>query len=169
MAHSSAYGDYFNDKYLYSPHSFLVLRTLNLACSFISLVACIITIAVYVLLRWLYKCRASRVSLRCVFFSTVMNMGNAICDISVSLIPDESVACYPLAIINNYCAVASSAFLTLIGVNLLVVFVFQLKHKEYHEHLYYIFALLYSLISLALPIYYTQAPCDLEEGNHTCW
>ncbi|ORY94706.1 hypothetical protein BCR43DRAFT_564967 [Syncephalastrum racemosum] len=169
MAHTSSYDDYFNNKYLYPPHSFIVLRTLNVVCSLLSLLGCITTISVYVLLRWLYKYKASRVSLRCVFFSTIMNMGNAICDMSFAFIPDTSSACYPLAIVNNYCAVASSAFLTLIGVNLLVVFVFQLKHKKYHEYIYYIFALLYSVVSLALPIYYVQAPCAPEGENHTCW
>lgn len=163
------YLDYFDDRILYSYNCFNILRTITVICAFVSIVACLTTIIVYLLLRWLYKAKASRVSLRCVILSIIATMLSAIFDIVSVHISEASSPCFYIAVVNQYCTVASTAFLTLIGVNLLVVFVFHLKHKKYLEHVYYTAALLYSLGSLAMPIYHTLHPCVQNNGRNTCW
>ncbi|KAG2223372.1 hypothetical protein INT45_002867 [Circinella minor] len=146
------------------------LRTATLVCSSISLVASFVTIVTYVYLRSTYRQRADRVSLRCVLFAALADMTASIMSISIVLLPDSSKHCLPTAIVFMFFAVVAAGFLTMIGVNLVIIFVLNIKYSTLRlQIIYFITVSIYSLLSIIGPIYITEHPCALPEDDATCW
>ena len=146
------------------------LRTATLICSCLSLAASCITAVTYVYLRSAYRQRADRVSLRCVWFAALANIIVSIMDMLIVLVPDNSRHCPTTSVTFMFFAVVTAGFLTIIGVNLVIVFVLNLKYSIlYLQVSYFIAVSLYSLVSIIGPIYISSHPCSPPTGDTTCW
>ena len=146
------------------------LRTATLICSCLSLVASFITASTYVYLRSTYRQRADRVSLRCVWFAALANIIVSIMDILIILVPDNSRHCPATSVTFMFFAVVAAGFLTIIGVNLVIVFVLNIKYSTVRlQVIYFIAVSLYSLLSIIAPIYISTHPCSNPAGDTTCW
>ncbi|CEP16578.1 hypothetical protein [Parasitella parasitica] len=96
---------------------------------------------------------ANRVSLRCVFMASLMNLINSIFDIAIVLIVGDTYACRASAMISMLTRVMSAVFLTLVGVNLVLVFVCNVNASARRlERIYYPSAFAYGLLTITMPI-----------------
>ncbi|KAI7859712.1 hypothetical protein BDC45DRAFT_496645 [Circinella umbellata] len=146
------------------------LRTTTLICCSISLVASFVTVVTYAYLRLTYRQRADRVSLRCVLFAALADMIASTMSITTVLIPDTSKHCLPAAVVFMFFAVVAAGFLTTIGVNLVIIFVLNIKYSTLRLRIiYYITITVYSLLSIIGPIHISKHPCSLPKEDSTCW
>ena len=146
------------------------LMTTTLICCSLSLVASFVTVVTYAYLRLTYRQRADRVSLRCVLFAAIADMIASTMSITTVLIPDTSKHCLPAAVVFMFFAVVAAGFLTTIGVNLVIIFVLNIKYSTLRLRIiYYITITVYSLLSIIGPIYISKHPCSLPKEDSTCW
>ncbi|KAI9471360.1 hypothetical protein BDB00DRAFT_943713 [Zychaea mexicana] len=150
---------------------FISLRTAAVACSSLSLFASFITSVTYVCLRLIYRSRADRVSLRCVWVASFANVVVAILNIAVVAIDDASRFCLSSGVALQFFGILGTGFLTIVGINLLIVFVlnFNRTSKRRLQLFYFSFILLYCLCSIVFPTYVAQHPCVSAGGHSSCW
>lgn len=127
--------------------------TATVVTSVISIIATLSIIASYIYVRYNNPSKADRVSLRCVFMSSIMNLINSIFDICTILKDGDNVFCKTTSIITMFTTIMGVIFLTLVGINLILVFVFKVKNSVRElECIYYSVAVLYALIAISVPI-----------------
>lgn len=88
---------------------------------------------------------ANRVSLRCVFLFSLEDVINDILYITMAFIRDDNRFCTPAGVIVQFSDVLSATLLTLVRLNLLLVFVNIVPRKDLLERFYYPIALIYIL------------------------
>lgn len=139
--------------------------------SVISIIATVAIISAYVYIRLNNPAKANRVSLRCVFLSSVMNLINSIFDICTILKDGDTAFCRATSIITLFTRIMGVIFLTLVGVNLILVFVFKVKTNVRElECIYYCVAVLYGLVSISVPIsLQSQEKADEIVKNYRCY
>jgi hypothetical protein len=81
--------------------------------------------------------KANRVSLRCAFFCSLADVTNDILYITMTLIRGGSRLCTPAGVIVQFSNIFCATFLTLVGLNLLLVFVINAPRKDLLEKFYY--------------------------------
>lgn len=143
----------------------------TLATSAISITATILIIISYIFIRFNNPSKADRVSLRCVCMASVMNLINSVFDICTILLDGDTVFCKSTAIITMFTRIMGVVFLTVVGINLILVFVVKVKNTIRElERIYYSMALLYGLISISVPIS-EQSRNETDEivKNYKCY
>jgi hypothetical protein len=88
----------------------------------------------------------------------------------VVLVYGDSTSCKASAVITMFAMVMSATFLTLVGVNLVMVFVFDVKYSPSQlECAYYLCALVYGLITISVPIYKESIAGFDYDTNYRCY
>ncbi|KAI7907234.1 uncharacterized protein BX663DRAFT_495279, partial [Cokeromyces recurvatus] len=138
---------------IYTAKQYQALMKLVLVTSSISLFSSFAVVFSYLYLRISHPDKANRVSLHCVFFATFMDLLNTVFSIIIILIYGDTAICRTSIIFIMFSRIMSTNLLTIVGVNLVLVFVFHIScpaHKL--ERTYYLFAFIYALITLIIPI-----------------
>ncbi|KAG2197620.1 hypothetical protein INT47_006683 [Mucor saturninus] len=145
--------------------------TATIVSSVISIVATIAIIAAYIYVRLNNPGKADRVSLRCVFLSSLMNLINSIFDICTILKDGDTAFCRATSIITLFTRIMGVIFLTLVGINLILVFVFKVKTNVRElESIYYCVAVLYGLVTISVPIsLQSHEKADEIVKNYRCY
>lgn len=130
------------------------LAKANIATTSISMFSSILIIIHYIILRHKDLDKANRVSLRCVFLASWMNMIDSIFDLSTILVSGDTAFCRSSAIITMFARVMSCTLLSLVGINLVLVFVMNIRPSTARriEWGYYLGAFIYALITVSVPI-----------------
>lgn len=122
--------------------------------SSISIFACILIILSYIYLNVYHSHKANRVSLRCVFLASIMNLINSLCNVLTLLQSGNTPLCKASATITMFSRVMGAAFLTIVGINLVLVFVLNVPYTANQlEWIYYPGALLFGIITAIAPIF----------------
>lgn len=131
------------------------LAKATIATTIISMLSSILIIVHYILMRYKEPEKANRVSIRCVFSASWMNLIDSIFDLCTILVIGDTAFCKSSAIITMFARVMSSTLLSLVGVNLVLVFVINVKGStaRHLEWGYYLGAFIYALITISVPIY----------------
>lgn len=123
--------------------------------SAISILCSLLIIISYIYVKAHDPKKIDRISLRCVFASSVMNLLNSALDITTTQIYSGSTLCKTTATITMFARIMCSIFLTLVGINLVLVFVLNVPYSPHElERVYYPMAFLYGLIASIVPIIY---------------
>lgn len=121
--------------------------------SSISIFSCILIILSYIYLKTYHSNKANRVSLRCVFLASIMNLINSTFNIFTLLQCGNTTLCKASSVVTMFSRVMGAAFLTIVGINLVLVFVFNVAYTANQlERIYYPGTLLFGLITAILPI-----------------
>ncbi|KAI8141412.1 hypothetical protein BJV82DRAFT_670695 [Fennellomyces sp. T-0311] len=149
---------------------FSELQQATLICSGLSLSVSLFTTLFYLNLRAFYRDRSDRVSLRCVFFSSMANTVGSCMDIIIVCVMDDAKCCLPAGVVTMFFAMLATGSLTAVGVNLLLVFVLNCKFNKYRlQAVYFTCIVAYSLLSIVMPIKIMHHPCVTPEGRFSCW
>lgn len=145
--------NYMTTEILYDITQYVKLLKAGSATSAISMFCSILIIVAYIHLRISQPDKAKRISLRCVFMASIMNLINSVFDIVIITIYGDTYLCRASSIIVMFTRVMSTEFLALVGVNLVLVFVFNVSTSAYRlECIYYSSAIIYGLITIIIPI-----------------
>lgn len=130
------------------------LAKATIATTTISMLSSILIIVHYILMRCKEPDKANRVSLRCVVSASCMNLIDSIFDLCTILVYGDTAFCKSSAVITMFARVMSSTLLSLVGVNLVLVFVINIKGSTARqlEWGYYLGAFIYALITISVPI-----------------
>lgn len=147
----------------------LNIRHATIATSSISLFSSALIIIVYTYMIVHHREKANRVSLRCVFLCCLSNVINVIPYLVMALIRGDNPFCTPAGVIVQFTNILSATLLTLVGINLLLVFVINVPRKNLLERFYYPTALVYSIGSIILPAYTVITDPSQFEEQLNCW
>ncbi|GAN07384.1 hypothetical protein MAM1_0159d06881 [Mucor ambiguus] len=157
------------DVFKYTIKEFVALRQVTLALSSLSLVFSTLIIAVYIYMLMYHRKQANRVSLRCVFLCSVADLLNATLSICITNQRGDSQFCRASSVIIEFANIWSATLLTLVGLNLVLIFVVNVKRRDLLEKLYYPCAVAYTFAGVAMPIH-QQATKNLRPFEHySCW
>ncbi|KAI8991247.1 hypothetical protein BDF20DRAFT_997167 [Mycotypha africana] len=157
--------------FIYTVPQYLTLMRATVATSAISIVCSFLIISAFLYLRLFTPKRANRISLRCVFMASIMNLFNAAFDILIVTIFGESITCRAGNIIVQFTRIMSGAFLATVGLNLVVVFVFNHSKSSARrlELYYYPCITVYGLIAIAVPLAeMARSPLNTQD-NISCF
>lgn len=139
--------------YLYDLQQYDKLLKARCAASAVSVLSSLIIVICYLHLRVSRPDKANRVSLRCVFMASIMNLINSVFDIVIVLIHGDTYICRASAILAMLTRAMSAVFLTLVGINLVLVFVCNVDTLAKRlEYIYYPGACVYGLVTIVVPI-----------------
>ncbi|KAL9540746.1 hypothetical protein MBANPS3_009513 [Mucor bainieri] len=139
--------------YIYDLQQYIKLLKACCATSAVSVLSSLIISICYLHLRVSQPEKANRVSLRCVFLASIMNLINSVFDIVIVLIYGDTYVCRASAIVAMFTRVMSVVFLALVGINLVLVFVCNVGTSAKRlEYIYYPSAFVYGLITITVPI-----------------
>lgn len=126
----------------------------TIVSSSISIFASTLIIISYIYLKAYHPNKANRVSLRCVFLSSIMNLVNSSFDIFTLQQYSGTSLCKVSATITMVTRVMGATFLALVGINLVLVFVFNVVYTAKQlERIYYPCAAAFGFITAVVPIY----------------
>ncbi|KAI9483016.1 MAG: hypothetical protein EXX96DRAFT_556540 [Benjaminiella poitrasii] len=137
----------------YTRQEFFTLKRTTVVTAAISLYSAVLIIVIYIYMLIYHRSKANRVSLRCVFMCTLSDAVNAIMNISMTNQRGDTQFCRAAGIILEFSNILSASLLTLVGLNLVLIFVINIKRKDLLEKFYYPSAVLYTLIGISIPIY----------------
>ncbi|KAI8887108.1 hypothetical protein K501DRAFT_269079 [Backusella circina FSU 941] len=140
-----------------------VLSVLSLISS-----ALIILFYIYMLLR--HKKRANRVSLRCVFLCSIADTLTAIMNIAIVFQKGDSRFCRAASVITVNTNIWSATLLTIVGLNLMLIFVLNVNRKDLLERFYYLAAVIYTTAGTIVPLYQEVTKKSTSELDQLrCW
>lgn len=151
----------------YTEGEFFSLQQANIAASSISLVASICVVLTYIYMLVYHGKKANRVSLRCVFLCSVSEALSSIMSIVVTT--DKVYFCNAANIVIGFTSIFSSAALTIVGINLILIFVINVKRRDVLERFYYPILVIYSIVGALAPIYRHIGVNSTNTGDHSCW
>lgn len=152
------------DEILFTPNQYRHLIKAAIATSSISLLSSLCITIAFIYLHLKQPDRANRVSLRCVFSASLMNLMYTAFNLGIMLAFGDTLFCKVSSILNIFSQIMSGAFLTIVGINLVLVFVLNVHYTAKQlERFYYPGAFVYGLIAVSVPIsqiiddkYYSQ-------------
>lgn len=151
----------------YTNEEFISLQQANIAASIISLVFSLFVVLFYIYMLVYHRKKANRVSLRCVFLSSLSEALSSIMSIVVTT--DKVRFCNAANIVIGFTSIFSSAALTIVGLNLILIFVINVKRRDVLEKFYYPTLVVYSIIGALAPIYRHIGGNLADNGNYSCW
>jgi Na+-transporting NADH:ubiquinone oxidoreductase subunit NqrB len=162
---------YFDDNfYIYDPRQYTELKIGTIVASSLSMVSSLLVIISYLYLTKYNASKAKRVSLRCVFMACVMNLMNAIFDITSVIGRGDTPYCRASNMIIMFGGAMCATFLAIVGINLVLVFVINVKISASKlERVYYPCGILYGLFTLAVPIYETARDPQAGGSEFLCY
>jgi hypothetical protein len=139
---------------IYTLSRYRALLHATVATSAISILCSLLIIVIYLYFRMNSTSKANRLSLRCVFSASLMNLINAMFDIVIVLLYGDTAICRASTVITMFTRVMSASFLALVGLNLVLVFVLDVPTStKATEWYYYIGAIVYGVATISVPIY----------------
>ncbi|KAK4509633.1 uncharacterized protein ATC70_006935 [Mucor velutinosus] len=153
----------------YTVKEFVALRQVTLALSSLSLVFSTMIIAVYIYMLMRHRKQANRVSLRCVFLCSVADLLNATLSICITSQKGDSQFCRASSVIIEFANIWSATLLTLVGLNLVLVFVVNVKRRDLLEKFYYPCAVAYTFAGVAVPIQQQVETNSRSFEHYSCW
>lgn len=151
----------------FTEKEFYSLQQANIAASSISLVASTCVVFTYIYMLIYHRKKANRVSLRCVFMCSISEAVSSVIGIVVTT--DIVYYCHAAYIVLGFTSIFSSAALTIVGVNLILVFVINVKRRDILERFYYPIIVIFSLVGSLAPIYREITVSSTSKGEYTCW
>ena len=140
----------------------VVMSALSLACS--------LAVAVFYAFFLYYERRKTdRVSLRCVALATVVNVADSALGIVSGVRSDTPVYCRGIGFVIDFTDVFNACLLSIIGINLVLIFVIQIKFHERLEWFYYPGAFVYSVAAMIFPIVQETEHISSEHQRFNCW
>jgi hypothetical protein len=158
-----------NDFFLYTHDQFLTLRKATIATSMIALTASVIVVTSFLYLWWMDRKRANRISLRCVVIACAANGVDSIMNLSMSFVQGPQLFCRAGGLISNISRLISASFLAIVGINLVLIFVINVKRRDLLEYFYYPCALFYVSVCSAVSIYKVVVAETITHSHDTCW
>lgn len=138
---------------LYSSQQYDKLVKAAITSSSISILSSFLIVIAFIYLRIASPDKADRISLRCVFMASVMVVIYSAFELGIILSYGDTVFCRTSGIIYIFCQILSAAFLALVGINLVLVFVMNVHYTAKQlERFYYPCAILYGLLTISVPI-----------------
>ena len=141
-----------DDTFPYVDSQFEALYKITIVATSISLLASILVVVFYALLMHYERKKADRVSLRCVALGTLFNIIDILLDIGSSAGRPPQALCRAIGIIVDFTDVLNAGFLSIIGINLFLVFVIKINRTKRLEWIYYPSIVLYSTMAVIGPI-----------------
>ncbi|KAI9243481.1 hypothetical protein BDA99DRAFT_566631 [Phascolomyces articulosus] len=90
--------------------------------------------------------------------------------ITIISIRDDSRSCLCLGVAFMFFSILCTGFLTVVGINLLIVFVLNVKASTYRLQFgYFSTVIIFGLGSIAVPTYISRHPCIRPKGYASCW
>lgn len=158
------------DSILYSFSQYRALLHATVATSAISIICSLLIIIVYLYFRMNSTSKTNRLSLRCVFSASLMNLINAIFDISIVLMYGDTTICRASTVITMFTRIMSASFLALVGLNLVLVFVLDVPtSSKAIEWYYYVGAIVYGLATISVPIYEESQGVLSPDLSYSCY
>jgi hypothetical protein len=168
--------DQWNDNYLatdvfqYTFDEFRSLRGANFGVTLISLASSTAVVIAYIYMFFCHRKEANRVSLRCVFLCCLSDTVNSVLNLVLIRIRGESSFCQAASILIEFSNVWTASLLTLVGINLVLIFVVNVKRRDLLEKFYFVSVLVYSLIAESASIYTEITVTDQSSLIGTsCW
>ncbi|KAI8876609.1 hypothetical protein K501DRAFT_279250 [Backusella circina FSU 941] len=158
-----------SDEYLYSRSQYRILINTTIVASSISIFFSMLTLFAFFYLRSRNSDKASKLSLRCVFIATIMNIVTAIFDIITVLQRGDGAFCRSSTIIKLASKASSASLLAVIGVNLVLVFVINIKGIKNLEWIFYISVFVYVMVTISVPIHEISTSTLEPDGPYECW
>lgn len=157
------------DQILYTYEQYRQLIKAAVATSSISLISSFLIAIAFIYLQLKHPERANRISLRCVFCASIMNLIYNVFNLGIMLTYGDTVFCKVSSIVNLFSQTMSGAFLTLVGINLVLVFVLNVHYTARQlERFYYPGAFIYGLVAISVPI--SQIYDDgYSDQNYRCY
>jgi hypothetical protein len=149
---------------------FLSLRTASNVASGMSLAACIMIFVVYIYMLIYHRNEANRVSLRCVFVCSFFEILIALMSILMSRFRASTRFCSVADLIVEFSNITSAALLTMVGLNLVLIFVINVNRRDLLERFYYPAVVVYAFTGIAMSIR-DQVDLNDSEGylSLSCW
>ncbi|ORZ25475.1 hypothetical protein BCR42DRAFT_400244 [Absidia repens] len=157
------------DFLLYTREQFLTLRRATIATSIIALVASLIVLCSFLYLWLMDRKRANRISLRCVVIACAANGVDSIMNLSMSFVEGPQSFCRAGGIISNISRLTSASFLAIVGINLVLIFVINVKRRDLLEYFYYPSVILYVLVCTVVSVYKAVTAENVPQPHDTCW
>jgi hypothetical protein len=157
------------DFLLYTREQFLTLRRATIATSTIALVASLIVLSSFLYLWLMDRKRANRISLRCVVIACTANGVDSIMNLSMSFVEGPQSFCRAGGIISNISRLTSASFLAIVGINLVLIFVINVKRRDLLEYFYYPSVFLYVLVCTVVSVYMAATADNVPQPHDTCW
>lgn len=158
------------DIFDYGQGQFQSLRAVDLAISSISLASSTLVIFAYLYMFIYHRKQANRVSLRCAFLCCIADVVNDIINILLTDVIGDSDFCRASGVIIDFANIFNSALLTLVGLNLFLIFVVNVNRKDLLERFYYPGAIIYSIVGIVVLIYFQTTYNTTTLYSHTnCW
>jgi hypothetical protein len=98
-----------------------------------------------------------------------MNTVNTVLTIVSTHRPGDTIFCRVTGVIIGSTNIMSTSLLTVVGLNLVLIFVFKVEQTHLLERFYYPAAVIYTMIGTIGPIYQevTETPSDMDQ--YSCW
>lgn len=138
--------------YIYDPYQYYVLKHATIISASMSLASTLLVILCFSYLQINYPEKANRVSLRCVFIACVMKLIDSVFYIAIVAQYGDTGFCRGSNIVIMFSGVMCATFLAIVGINLVLVFVFHVKVAPRKlEWIYYPCGVFYSIVTLVIP------------------
>ncbi|ORX57608.1 hypothetical protein DM01DRAFT_1230303 [Hesseltinella vesiculosa] len=160
---------YTNGIFLFERSQFETLRRATLGASMISLVSAFFVLLTFVYILVVDSKKANRISLRCVVTACTADGIQALMNIVMSLVPGPQSFCRAGGVIANCMRLISASFLAIVGFNLVLIFVLNVKRRDLLEYFYYPGTILYVTICISVSIYFVATSETVDNGFETCW
>ncbi|KAI8889657.1 hypothetical protein K501DRAFT_315097 [Backusella circina FSU 941] len=154
---------------IYDSTQYLVLVNATIIASAISMFCSALISIAYICLQVSEPSKSGRISLRCVFIASIADSINAIFDIMSVLRHGDDALCRSSSIIKILTRVTSSSLLMMVGVNLVIVFVLNVKTSYKFEVIYYLVVVVYALVTISIPIREAVLEPLTPDSHNRCW
>lgn len=156
------------EKFKYTYDQFTSLRVTTFATSIVSLLSSSMIMIAYTYMFIYHRKEANRVSLRCVFLCCLADALNAIWNLVIVGVQGGTAFCRAASILIELSVVLNASLLTLVGVNLFLIFVVNVKRRDLLEKFYYPAVVIYALVAESVSIY-TETISRSNKGEYSCW
>lgn len=159
---------YETETFKYTYNQFSTLRITTLATSIISLTSSSMIMMAYTYMFIYHRKEANRVSLRCVFLCCLADALNAIWNIVIVGVRGGTSFCQAASILIEFSNVLNASLLTLVGINLFLIFVINVNRRDLLEKFYYPSVMIYALVAESVSIY-TETISQSQNEDYSCW
>ncbi|KAI8100079.1 uncharacterized protein BX664DRAFT_368908 [Halteromyces radiatus] len=160
-------------EHIFTHEEFSQLRIARQSAAAASVVFTMIAILLFLYLVLYHRSKVNRMSLRCAMFCCLANFVENVFFIIMINTRGDTVFCSVAGFVIDYLAILSATLLTLIGINLVLIYVVKIRKQHVVEYYYYPCALFYSacgLIGPAIDRYHIPKPANTKPlHTDTCW
>ncbi|ORZ25362.1 hypothetical protein BCR42DRAFT_463975 [Absidia repens] len=155
----------------FSSEEFYRLQKARLATALISLSFDFIAISVFIYLVIYYRAQVNRPSIRLAVFCCLANFLESVLFVVMIKVEGPSLFCLGFSLTSQYLAVLGVTLLAIIGINLVLVYVVNVRRRHILEYYYYPLSILYSAFGIIGPIlqHFINKKRNLFHAHETCW